>query len=113
MKAAVTCTVSLLNDNTVFWNVNSSVFRKLLKIFDGLETIYSGNHSIVRNETNGINIQINSDEKITCINHFVIKVMDNIIEYKYDRNYAVENELLRTIPKRLKNSVLPFIQNHN
>jgi len=113
LKAAVTCTVSLLNDDRLFWKVNSSVFKRLLKIFDGLESMYTGNHSVVSNDTNGINIQNNPDEKITCINHFVIKVMDNIIEYKYDRNYAVGNELLRTIPKKLKDSVLPFIQNHN
>lgn len=95
------------------WNLQKSVYNKILRLFDKLESSENDAKDQLSSEYMGCNVSNSTGESIVCFQSKVLKISDNIIEYKFDKSKLIENEILKTIPNRLSKSVLPLIHKNN
>ena len=112
MKNDNTYSAEVLGTKNVCWNLQKSIYNKILRLFETLESSESDSVEQASSEYLGCNVRNSSGESIVCFQSKVLKISGNIIEYKFDKCKMIENEILKTIPNRLSKTVLPLIHKH-
>jgi len=113
LKNDNTYSAEVLGTKNVCWNLQKSIYNKILRLFETLESSESDSVEQSSSEYLGCNVSNSSGESIVCFQSKVLKISGNLIEYKFDKSKSIENEILKTIPNKLSKKVLPFIHKNN
>src|SRR4030095_8124598 len=93
------------------WIVNKSTFNKIEKIWKTLPETSFYNDTELFDESNYCIANLRSKCCYTIFSSLIIKRCENIFYLKNDCRKKIENTILKTVPKSLRQELLVYLNN--